>query len=55
MWEHQKEPNIVGAMLVGWERWEGRSGKGVLVSQSSVKGPYCVGSSKDFGIYPEWT
>lgn len=45
---------MVGAMLVGWERWE-RTGKGILVSQSSVKGPYYVGSSKDFSICPQWT
>ena len=35
---------------VGW----GRKGKGSLVSQKSVKGPYVVESSKIFDIYPEW-
>lgn len=50
MLECHIEPNIVGQY-----EWDGlgRASKGILVSQSSVKEPYLVGSSKDFSIYPQ--
>lgn len=51
--EHQDEPSMGGAGM-GEVRWSTEGNGGLIRGQRSIKGPYCVRPSKDFGLYTEW-